>query len=710
LEWSFQQGGGASGGRGQAVQTVVMATDSRGRASMYWQLGTQAGNQSASVEITGYADIGPSGPAAAPPADRGWRKADFSARGHPSSPSNVSVSPSSVSLAVGDSVQLTGEVSDKYGNVMESPTITWSSTNKSVAETTNDGVVYSVAPGETSIIAESDGAVGTASVTTADTTTGNQAPTAWIASPSSDTTVVVGDAVPFSGGAGDTDGTIAAHAWAFGDGTTSSQADPGTHTYTGEGTFDVTYVVTDDGGLQSQPATRSISVVAAANELPVATIDSPADGTTVLVGEPVEFLGTASDPDGSVTSHRWTFGDGSTSSVEDPGTRTYAAAGTYNVTYRVWDDASARSQIASIDVVVEAPASNQSPTASISSPSSDVSVYAGDAVSFQGSASDPDGSVVTHLWDFGDGATAAVQNPGSHVFSTVGTYEVRYTVTDDDGAASAPALRTVTVRTPAPPPPGPGDEVFVADWDQGLGTGPTAFTDGGQFDEWGGGAGNGGFEVRSTSANGRDFSTPNYLSIQMVNGQDWIDMTSQNWATPQVGQTVTASWEMRWTSPVGGETTHGFYFDPDFDGENWGPPTLGLSIEDDQDNWQIGVWTSPSASPDLGEIRAAQRYPLSKAETYHVTLSYTRVSSDQFTVSIQVRDMGGNLILDSSDFADYEWYYGDRSLTETVFTQSGAGAQGMTGFRVGNNGLDVKASSNQPIAEIADLRISLSGN
>ncbi|MGD2046150.1 MAG: hypothetical protein PVH96_08010, partial [Gemmatimonadota bacterium] len=121
LEWSFQQGGGASGGRGQAVQTVVMATDSRGRASMYWQLGTQAGNQSASVEITGYADIGPSGPAAAPPADRGWRKADFSARGHPSSPSNVSVSPSSVSLAVGDSVQLTGEVSDKYGNVMESP-------------------------------------------------------------------------------------------------------------------------------------------------------------------------------------------------------------------------------------------------------------------------------------------------------------------------------------------------------------------------------------------------------------------------------------------------------------------------------------------------------------------------------------------------------------------------------------------------------------
>lgn len=51
-----------------------------------------------------------------------------------------------------------------------------------------------------------------------------------------------------SAGSYDPDGTIAAYSWVFGDGTTSTKANP-VHTYMLPGTFGVTLTVTDNGGL-----------------------------------------------------------------------------------------------------------------------------------------------------------------------------------------------------------------------------------------------------------------------------------------------------------------------------------------------------------------------------------------------------------------------------------------------------------------------------
>jgi PKD repeat protein len=51
-------------------------------------------------------------------------------------------------------------------------------------------------------------------------------------------------------------------------------------------------------------------------------------------------------------------------------------------------------------------------------------------------SSDPDGFIVSRLWDFGDGATSTAQN-ASHTYTTANTYIVRLTVTDDDGAAGS---------------------------------------------------------------------------------------------------------------------------------------------------------------------------------------------------------------------------------------------------------------------------------
>ncbi|MBG6180261.1 PKD domain-containing protein, partial [Arthrobacter sp. CAN_A1] len=69
-------------------------------------------------------------------------------------------------------------------------------------------------------------------------------------------------------------------------------------------------------------------------------------------------------------------------------------------------------------------------------------------VTVDGSGSaDGDGTVDSYAWTFGDGGTATGVN-ASHTYGAAGTYPVRLTVTDDDGATHS-ITRDVTV---APPP------------------------------------------------------------------------------------------------------------------------------------------------------------------------------------------------------------------------------------------------------------------
>ena len=73
---------------------------------------------------------------------------------------------------------------------------------------------------------------------------------------------------------------------------------------------------------------------------------------------------------------------------------------------------------------------------------------------FTSTSSDPDGTVASYSWTFGDGGTSPARNP-SHTYSADGSYTVRLTVTDNQGAQSTPASQTVTVSAPPPPPPPP---------------------------------------------------------------------------------------------------------------------------------------------------------------------------------------------------------------------------------------------------------------
>ena len=62
---------------------------------------------------------------------------------------------------------------------------------------------------------------------------------------------------------------------------------------------------------------------------------------------------------------------------------------------------------------------------------------------------DPDGSIVSYLWDFGDGTSASSASP-SHTYSTIGSYTATLTVTDDDGATASDSVVITVSATPVP--------------------------------------------------------------------------------------------------------------------------------------------------------------------------------------------------------------------------------------------------------------------
>jgi PKD repeat protein len=153
----------------------------------------------------------------------------------------------------------------------------------------------------------------------------------------------------FTDGSSDTDGTVAAWSWNFGDGATSTASSP-SHTYASGGDYAVTLIVTDDLGATSTPVSRTVSVVDPSNQAPVAAFDVSCTYLTCT------FTDLSTDTDGTVTGWSWDFGDGSTSSAHSP-SHDYASAGTWTVTLVATDDDGARSASVSRDAVATDPPS-----------------------------------------------------------------------------------------------------------------------------------------------------------------------------------------------------------------------------------------------------------------------------------------------------------------------------------------------------------------
>jgi glucose/arabinose dehydrogenase/PKD repeat protein len=128
---------------------------------------------------------------------------------------------------------------------------------------------------------------------------GNQAPTARAST--NRTSGIAPLAVNFSSaGSSDPEGGALSFSWNFGDGTTSTAANP-TKTYTTNGQRTATLTVTDPGG---RTGTSSV-VITVGNTAPTVTISTPVNGTTFNFGDTVPYTITVSDPeDGTIDCTR----------------------------------------------------------------------------------------------------------------------------------------------------------------------------------------------------------------------------------------------------------------------------------------------------------------------------------------------------------------------------------------------------------------------
>lgn len=220
----------------------------------------------------------------------------------------------------------------------------------------------------------------------------------------------------------DADGVIESWSWTFGDGGSSELQNP-QHLYASGGQYTVTLVVTDDDGATGQ-AVQQVTANAKPN----------ADFGFLCTDRTCQFSDLSTDPDGTITSRNWNFGDGTTSTQANP-LKTYDTDGSYTVRLIVTDNRAARDTAEKVVTVLQP---NQPPVASFTFSCTNLSC------NFSDTSVDPDGTVAAWAWDFGDGATATARNP-SHSYAAEGTYTVALTVTDDEGAPSTPATRSVSV-------------------------------------------------------------------------------------------------------------------------------------------------------------------------------------------------------------------------------------------------------------------------
>ena len=218
------------------------------------------------------------------------------------------------------------------------------------------------------------------------------------------------------------EGSIASFKWYFGDGD-SSLANSPTHKYAAPGTYTVRLVAVSDNGCTGE-VTKTVTVY-----------DDPvADFTTANVCKNADLVLTdaSSVANGTITGWFWEFGDGNTSTAQNPSHR-YAAAGNYFVTLTVTTNNGCTSSVSKEVTIYVLPEANF-----VAQP-----VCENDAMQFINTSAIGYGSM-TWEWDFATQGTSTAKDP-QFTFAGFGTFEVEMIATSNFGCKDT-IKRSVTVH------------------------------------------------------------------------------------------------------------------------------------------------------------------------------------------------------------------------------------------------------------------------
>jgi PKD repeat protein len=228
----------------------------------------------------------------------------------------------------------------------------------------------------------------------------------------------VGQPVQFSD---TTPGNPSSWSWNFGDGTTSSGKNP-IHTFAKAGGYAVSLMATTSSGPRQTSKTITVASMSVLSSSFFYTPAAP------VAGQSIQFMDTS---DGNPTSWNWNFGDGTTSTLQNP-SHAYATAGAKTVGLTVTNASGTNSSIQTVTVGVALDAAF---TYSPGYPAVDQTIQFTDGST---------GSPTSWSWSFGDGTTSTLRNP-SHAYATAGAKTVTLTVANSSGSNSV--TRTVPVAS-----------------------------------------------------------------------------------------------------------------------------------------------------------------------------------------------------------------------------------------------------------------------
>jgi len=225
--------------------------------------------------------------------------------------------------------------------------------------------------------------------------------------------------------------TITSWFWDFGDGNNSTLQNP-THVYATSGTYTVclTVVGVNAAGILCKDQICLPVKVKGCNPYHpcklAAKFDFKIDSCKVSF---FDFSGAG--PGTTITSWFWDFGDGNTSTLQNP-IHVYATSGTYNVCLTIVGvNAFGEKCTDKLCLLVKVKACGQSYPCQLF-PKFDFKVDSCKVSFFDLSASGPGTTITSWFWDFGDGNTSTLQNP-THVYAVSGTYNVCLTIVGNNG-------------------------------------------------------------------------------------------------------------------------------------------------------------------------------------------------------------------------------------------------------------------------------------
>ena len=358
----------------------------------------------------------------------------------PPQPATVTVTPATAALtALDDTVQLTAQVRDQYGETMAGISVAWSSSDAQVASADAAGLVTAVGNGTATITAKAGTVSGTAKVTV------EQVLSAISISAAADS-MVHGDTLRFAAEGADANGNVMEgieFSWASSDTSVAMVDTAGLATGTGPGNAEITATSSGvTGGTELLVVPR----------VPTTVVVTPDSVTFAALADTMRIAVEVRDQIGRVMSGfavAWTSGDTTVASVDSGGLATAIGNGTAAITAAA-DTASGTAEVTVEQVL-----------AAISVSAATNSMVHGDTLRFTAEGADANGHAMEGIdftWASSDTSVATVDTAGL----ATGTGPGKAGITATSSGVTAGAELRVVPRVPAAVAVTPDSVTFAA--------------------------------------------------------------------------------------------------------------------------------------------------------------------------------------------------------------------------------------------------------